>query len=191
MPRNAAYVVVALASGCVFDAAYKSGQTTCTDGACPSGLVCSAMQICVTPGQGSSDAGMTIDAMRDAGVTHALTCADPGELTNGVSVMGSTQGRANTVEPMCGGSVMTGADAIYTIAIGAAQSLDVTLTGSNDLAAYVLATCTASPCLGDAYTTPIVAPLVVNAGSAGTYYVVVDSALAAGSGSYTLSVTVD
>jgi hypothetical protein len=191
MPRNAAYVVVAIATGCVFDAAYKSGQTTCADGACPSGLVCSASHVCVTPGAGS-DAGTTIDAdaSHDAHVA-ALTCADPGELTSGSAVMDTTQGRSNTVEPMCGGSVMTGPDAVYTIAIGASQSLDVTLTGSNDLAAYVIATCTASPCIGDAYTTPIVAPLVVSPGSAGTYYVIVDSALADGSGSYTLSVTVD
>jgi hypothetical protein len=189
MPRNAAYVVVALASGCVFDAAYKSGQTTCSDGVCPSGLVCSS-QICVTPGQGGSDGGIAIDASHDAHVA-ALTCADPGELTSTIAVSGSTISRANTVEPMCGGTVMTGPDAVYAIAIGAAQTLNVTLTGSNELAAYVIATCSASPCIGDAYTTPSVAPLVVNASAAGTYLVVVDSTLAAGSGTYTLSVTVD
>jgi hypothetical protein len=190
MPRNVALVVVAIASGCVFDAPYKTGQTTCTDGACPSGLVCSASQVCVTPGQGGSDAGMAIDADAHADAhVAALTCADPGELTSAISVPGSTVGRNNTVDPMCGGSFMNGPDAVYAIATGASQSLNVALTGSAELAAYVVATCSASSCIGSAYAST--SAIDVSPGSAGTYYVVVDSALADGSGSYTLSVTVD
>jgi hypothetical protein len=59
----------------------------------------------------------------------------------------------------------------------------------------VLASCETLPatpaCLGSAYTTPIASPLVVSPGAAGTYYVVVDSVLADGSGAYTLTVTAD
>ncbi|HEX4452563.1 MAG TPA: hypothetical protein VH143_16915 [Kofleriaceae bacterium] len=187
MPRNVAYVVVAIASGCVFDAAYKSGQTTCSDGVCPSGLVCSAAQHCVTPGQGS-DAGTTIDAMHDAHVA-ALTCADPGELTSSIAVMDSTVDRSNTVDPMCGGGFMNGPDAVYAIAIDATQSLNVALTGSAELAAYVVATCSALSCIGSAYAST--SPIDVSPGSAGTYFVVVDSTLANGSGTYTLTVKVD
>jgi hypothetical protein len=189
MPRNAAFVVAVVASGCVFDAAYKSGQTTCSDGVCPSGLVCSASRVCVTPGQGS-DAGMTlIDAASHDAHVAALTCSDPGELTSAIAVTGSTNDRSNTVEPMCGGAIMTGPDAVYAIAIGASQSLDVALTGSADLAAYVVATCTQSSCIGSAYAST--SPIDVSPGAAGTYYVVVDSEFADGSGAYTLTVTVD
>ncbi|HEY1815449.1 MAG TPA: hypothetical protein VGG74_24035, partial [Kofleriaceae bacterium] len=67
--------------------------------------------------------------------------------------------------------------------------LNVALTGSGDLAAYVVATCAASSCIGSAYAQA--SGIAVSPGSAGTYFVVVDSALAAGSGTYTLSVTVD
>jgi hypothetical protein len=192
MPRNAAFVVAVVASGCVFDAAYQSGHTTCSDGVCPSGLVCSASQVCVTPSSGS-DAGTgggDADAHVDAHVA-ALTCADPGELTTGISVMGSDNGRTNTVDPMCKTGFVNGPDAVYAIAIDASQMLNVALTGSGDLVAYVVATCSAASCIGSAYASTSTGVIDVSPGSAGTYYVVVDSFLADGSGSYTLSVTVD
>src|SRR4051812_33166547 len=48
MPWNLALCVTVFAAGCVFSADYGGGQYRCTDGKCPSGLVCSAEQRCVT-----------------------------------------------------------------------------------------------------------------------------------------------
>jgi hypothetical protein len=203
MPRNArgrlgdfAMAVLAGAlAGCFFDADYRSGQTTCNDGMCPTGMVCNAARVCVTPGHdaaiedGSSGSGV------DAHVA-ALTCGDPGELTSGVVASGAIAvADGNKISASCGGSITNGPDAVYAIAITAAQSLDVTLAGSDALVAYVIAACQSPPdlpvCIGSAYTTPATSPVVASPGSAGTYYVVVDSVLANGSGAYALMVTAD
>jgi hypothetical protein len=198
MPRNGrrrlGVFAIALGLGsCVFSASYQSGQTTCNDGRCPSGMVCDPQQVCVSPGMHDDAA---IDASTDAtGVdahVPALTCADPGELVSGIAVMATTVGRSNTVSASCEASFTNGPDAIYAIAITAGQSLQVALAGSDSLDAYVLASCgSATPaCIGDMYATTA-APVTENPGLAGTYYVVVDSVLANGSGAYTLTVTAD
>jgi hypothetical protein len=197
MPRNArrrlGVFAIALGLGsCVFSASYQSGQTTCDDGRCPSGMVCDTQQVCVSPGlkDAAVDASTDADAAIDAHMP-ALTCADPGELTSGVAASGTTVGRANTVSPLCDGSVMNGPDAVYAIAITAGQSLHVSLGGSGSLDAYVLASCgsATSSCVGDMYATT--APIIESPGTAGTYYIVVDDVLADGSGAYTLTVTAD
>jgi hypothetical protein len=196
MPRNARrrwLVLVAVGgAGCLFDASYRSGQTTCGDGRCPSGLVCSAQYVCVAPGQ---DAGGPADTRgSDAPDAHvpALTCSDPGELASGVAVTGTTMGRTNMVTASCAGSIMTGFDAEYAIALGSGHALDVTLAGSAALAAYVLPACSGGtpPCIDNAYATTVT-PLATSVQPAGTYFVIVDSTLADGSGAYTLTVTVD
>jgi hypothetical protein len=182
--------VFVVAAGCSFDASYRSGQTTCSDGQCPSGLVCSAAHVCVTPGEDASlgsDAGSGVGS--DAHVA-ALTCADPGALASGVASMGTTVGRDNTVAASCAGGIMNGPDAVYAIAITASQSLQVTLAGSASLSAYVVATCESNPtCIDNMAAAANGSPITASPGSAGTYYVVVDSLLAAGSGTYTLTVT--
>ncbi len=177
----------------MFSASYQSGQTTCNDGRCPSGMVCDTQHVCVSPGQADAAIDAT-DATADAVDAHgpARTCADPGELASGVAAMGTTVGQSNTVSASCDGSFMNGPDAFYAIAITAGQSLQVALAGSDALDAYVLASCgSATPaCVGNMYATTA-APITASPGTAGTYYVVVDSVLANGSGAYTLTVTAD
>ena len=166
MPRNGRHRlgVLAIAFGlgsCVFDASYQAGQTTCNDGRCPSGMVCDALHVCVAPGHDAAidAAAVVVDAPHVA----ALTCDDPGELASGVGVMGTTAGRSDTVSASCDGSIMNGPDAIFAIAITAAQSLHVSVAGSGALDAYVLASCELVPatpaCVGDVYaaTAPITA----------------------------------
>jgi hypothetical protein len=206
MPRNArgrlgdfAMAIAAGAlAGCFFDAGYQSGQTTCNDGQCPTGMVCNASHVCVTPGHDAAIVDGSSSAGSDAADAHvaALNCAEPGELTSGTPATGTiVAGHANNVDAMCDGSFTNGADAVYAIAITAAQSLDISLAGSDALVAYVVASCEGLPdnpaCIGSAYTTPTSSPVVASPGSAGTYFVIVDSVLATGSGAYSLTVTAD
>lgn len=200
MPRNAArrwsIVVCALSAGCVFDASYQSGHTTCSDGQCPSNLVCSD-HVCVASGTGpdaapAHDAAPAVDAH-----VAALDCADPGALASGVAVSGSTGGRTNMVGAMCGDMIMNGPDAVYSISLAASQSLALDLLGTANLVTYVVpaASCAPPPstpqCLDNVYAVVNAAAITIPPPGAGTYYIVVDSPLAAGSGSYTLTVTID
>ena len=193
------WLVLIAAAGCSFDASYQSGQTTCSDGLCPSGLVCSAAHVCVTPGPGGD---ASVDAHPDAGSgigsdahVAAMTCGDPGALMSGVPSSGTTVGRDNTVDASCAGEFMNGPDAIYTIAITASQSLEVALASSGMLSAYVLASCEGLPntpsCVSNMAAIAGGSPITASPGSAGTYYVVVDSAIAGSSSAYTLTVTAD
>jgi hypothetical protein len=189
MPRNLRWwPALALATGCAFDADYQSGQTTCSDGLCPSGLVCSASHVCVAP-TGAADAA-TAD-----GHVAAMTCSDPGELANGVATNGTTAGRTDAVSATCDGVVMNGPDAEYAIAIASGQSLVVGVTGSYAVSAYVLAACEPMPatpaCVGSVYTTSGLVAATISPGAAGTYYVVVDGIDAALTGTYTLTVTAE
>jgi hypothetical protein len=189
MPRKFRWwpVVVVVASGCAFDADYQGGQTTCSDGRCPSGLVCSASHVCVAPS--------TADAASDDGHVAALTCADPGELASGVAANGTTAGRTDAVSATCDGVIMNGPDAAYAIAIASGQSLVVGVTGSYAVSAYVLAACEPAPampaCVGNAYTTSGLAAATIAPGAAGTFYVVVDGVEAALTGTYALTVTAE
>jgi hypothetical protein len=203
MPRNARgrlgdFAMAALAgvlAGCFFDAGYQSGQTTCNDGRCPAGLVCNTDRMCVTPGHDAAISDGSAGSGVDAHVA-ALTCGDPGELSSGVAASGTIAvADGDKISASCGGSITNGPDAVYAIAITAAQSIDVAMTGSDALVAYVIAACQSPPatpaCIGSAYTTPTASPVVASPGSAGTYFVIVDSVLANGSGAYTLTVTAD
>jgi hypothetical protein len=194
MPRiGARWWLAFVLGGCMFDASYQSGQTTCSDGRCPAGLVCSAARVCVTPGQDAST-GSDASLGSDAHVA-LLTCGDPGVLASGVATSGTTIDRSNTLDSLCAGAIMNGPDAVYAIAITASQSLQVSLAGSAALSAYVLASCVVAPntpaCAGNMAAAAGGSPITASPAAAGTYYVIVDSALAAGSGAYTLTVTAD
>ena len=88
---------------------------------------------------------------------------------------------------------MNGPDAEYAIAVGAGSSLQVSITGFTGVVAYALAACTPAPqtptCEGGSAASPGTS-ITVTPTAAGTQYVMVDSSLATGSGSYTLTVTI-
>lgn len=180
MPRIAVVWAV-LASACVFDADYRGGTYRCSDGVCPSGLRCEA-GVCTS--RPPIDAGA--DAAHDSHVA-ALTCADPGEAG---SASGTTAGRNNTISASCGGFVMNGPDAVYRVIANAGQHVMVTVTGRQ---AYVIAPCTPAPqtpsCLGNSLASAG-SPISVVAAATGPQFVIVDDSNAAGSGAYTLDVSV-
>src|SRR3954469_20597990 len=155
MPWNLALCVTVFAAGCVFSADYGGGQYRCTDGKCPSGLVCSADQRCVTsiPHDAPPDIP---EAVPIDGPPAALTCVDPGPFaTAGGTANGTTAGRSSTISASCSGFVMNGADAVYRITAAAGDSFLISVTG---LKAYAIAPCTITPstpaCLGNALASP-------------------------------------
>jgi len=191
MPRTAAAMLAIACGACIFDADYRGGTYTCSDGVCPSGLAC-VNAVCVAP----HDGGNLVDAASIADAMHALTCGDPGDISRGGArtIAGTTASGANHVSSMCAGLVMNGPDDVFRVTAVAGDKLDVSITGDSSVRAYVLATsCPAPPatpiCEGAAFTSPGVAALMLTNVGAGTHYVVVDSESAALGGSY--SVTVD
>jgi hypothetical protein len=179
-------IVCAALVGCGFDGSYAGGHFRCSDGACPSGMICVA-QVCMSP-----DAG-AIDAPRDARIA-ALTCADPGVLpAGGGSASGSTAGRANAVTSTCGGAVMNGPDATYRVTVAANAHVMIAIAGDYAVSAYAIAPCTVAPgtplCEGNAAAAPG-SPITVIAPAAGDQFVIVDGINPALSGTYTLTVTV-
>ena len=115
MPRIAV-LCASLVGGCFFSADYPSGSVACNDGICPDGLECRA-NVCLAPRMDAA-VDMAPDMMIDARQA-ALVCADPGLVTAGTTVMGSTATRQSTISAMCGGFVMNGPDAVYKITVGA------------------------------------------------------------------------
>jgi hypothetical protein len=180
---------LALVGGCSFDADYGGGVYTCSDGACPSGLVCDRANNRCVASLPPDDAPAGGDGGIDARVP-ALTCVDPGLLgPTGGTASGTTVGRTSTVAAMCGGFVMTGADAVYRFTPGAGEQFLIEITGVD---AYVIAPCSASPatptCLGNAFARPG-NPISITTAFAGEHFVVVDHDNAATTAAYTLTVT--
>lgn len=176
----------------MFDADYSSGTYRCTDGRCPTGLVCNADDRCVVPGEdGGIDApkDAPIDAMIDARQA-ALTCVDPGLLMPaGGTAMGSTVGGISRVSAMCGGFVMNGADNVYRVTAAAGDQFLISITG---VRAYVITPCSVTPstpiCLGNAFASAG-NPISVTTTFAGNHYIVVDHEAPATQAAYTLTVT--
>jgi hypothetical protein len=182
-----------LATACSFHADYGSGSYTCRDGKCPAGLVCSANHVCVGPGSDAGGGDGAVDGVVDA-PPAALTCVDPGPFpAAGGTTMGTTAGRSNTVSALCGGVVENGADAVYRVDTGVGARIQVSISGSYPVAAYVIAPCTIAPstpaCEGDAAASAG-NPIAVTTTFAGQHFVVVDGANAGLSGTYTLTVQV-
>jgi hypothetical protein len=185
MPRD---VIRALAflclTGCFFEADYSRGHYTCSDGVCPSGLSCVQGECVMERKDAAIDTMVVIDG------SYAATCSNPQPFpaTGGVTG-GTTTGRSNTVSSMCAGSVQTGVDAVYQI-VGATGPILVTVTGSFAVTAYALTSCDSTPatpaCVSNTTAVPG-NPLSIPAGS---YFIVVDSANAGASGTYTLNVDV-
>ena len=179
----------------MFNAEYN-GAYLCSDGVCPSGLTCSKGECRASP----SDAGGGDGGDTDSGTAQLLTCQAPGMLSSGVTVHGSTVGRADNVWATCatnvGEQTMHGADAVYAIAAAAGASLKVSVTGNFAVFAYALydycvPDSTALVCEGSAAWPSN--PITLADLPAGTQYVVVD-AIASGSadtGSYALTVTTE
>ncbi|HEY4176346.1 MAG TPA: hypothetical protein VGM90_05925 [Kofleriaceae bacterium] len=198
MPRNLKFgsLILAVAgTGCFFDANYGNGGFQCSNGACPSGLVCdTAANKCVAT---LVDAALdvpsdtSVDAMPDGEVSHALTCADPGPIAStGGTASGTTAGRGFTIYGMCGGFVMNGADAVYKLpSVAASSQYLVSITGRK---AYVIAPCvttpSTTPCIGNVYASAG-NPIQVMAPTAGDYYVIVDDITPSDTGAYTVTVT--
>jgi hypothetical protein len=189
--RGVAVMLLALA-GCFFDADYRGGQYNCSDGICPTGLICSAQKVCVDP---RIDAAVdTTDGPTFDAPPRAATCADPQPFpATGGMASGTTSGRNNTVSSMCSGSIMTGADAVYRVDATNGKHLLVSISGFTNVAAYVTAPCSTQPatpaCIGSNAAIPG-NPINVTASFTGQYFIVVDSANAGASGSYTLTLDV-
>jgi hypothetical protein len=196
MPRNLqarfGIFVGALLSGCWFNADY--GTVACSDGVCPSGLVC-ANAVCVAK---SIDAPMTKldapahDAQIDAPTQiAALTCADPGTCIAADTVTGTTTGRLNTISASCNAAVMFGADAIYKIAGTIGQQLTLTPHSSAyPITAYAISPCTmvgTPACVGNTYATDTT-PITIAIPATTDYFIVVDGGNAALSGAYSLTI---
>ena len=185
MPRNLLVCAVALFGGCWFDADYRGGHFTCSDGVCPAGLTCQA-DVCVT----SVDAALLDSTTAIDARIAAATCADPMPFpAAGGTLSGDTGARVNTVTASCGGFVMNGKDAVYRIDTTAGDHLLVSLTGT--LQAYVIAPCAAAPatptCLGN--TVASAGNPIDVATTGGAQFIIVDDANPATSGVYALTVT--
>ena len=182
MPRIA-LPWLALVGACSFDASY-TGMIRCSDGRCPSGLVCH-LETCVTMIPDDIAPDIQVDAP-----PAALTCADPGPFadTGGVT-SGTTVGASSKMSSSCGGFVMNGPDRVYRIMMDGTEQLRVSITGLRK--AYVLASCVEAPstpvCVGNARATEG-NPLLVTP-PAGAVYVVVDDENAAAASSYQLTLT--
>ena len=191
LTRAGIFGVGFLISGCWFDANYKSGQVSCDDGDCPSGLYC-AESVCVSiPPR---EAGIVTDATAidapDALVPAALTCVDPGTFVADDTVTGTTAGRTNTVSALCNGTVMNGPDAVYKIAGTVGQMLTLTPHSSAyPVAAYVIAPCTPGfpTCVSNVFATDTT-PATITFGADGDYFIIVDGINAALSGAYSLTI---
>jgi hypothetical protein len=194
MPWNLALCVLVLTGGCLFSADYGNGQYRCSDGKCPSGLLCTADERCIRPSAIDAPLGdvvgdVPIDMMID-GRVPAFTCADPGVvLPAGGTEMGTTVGRSSTISAMCGGFVMNGADAVYRVTAAAGDMYLIDITG---VRAYVIAPCSASPatpsCIGNMFASAG-NPIAVTTTFAGQHFIVVDHETPATTGAYTLTVT--
>jgi hypothetical protein len=182
-PRVKHALVLLFIGGCFFDADYSSGHYTCTDGVCPSGLVCVERQ-CVMERKDAAviDTMSVVDAK-----PHAATCADPQPFpSTGGMTGGTTVGRANNMTSMCAGAIQNGLDAVYDIGPTTGPIL-VSVTGSFAVTAYAVSTCTATTaCVSNTTAVPE-NPLSI---PAGTYWIVVDSVNPAASGTYTLTLEV-
>lgn len=181
MPRIAAIWLVA---ACSFDADYGGGHYKCSDGVCPTGLVCTA-GACVAQG--------AIDAPAGDARTFARTCSDPEPIpTAGGTFTGTTTGRQNTITASCAGSIMNGHDAVFRFDATLGDSLTISITASWAASVYAIAPCAVAPatpaCLGSAAGVPG-NPLALTAGFTGAHYIIVDGVNPATDGSYTLTIT--
>lgn len=176
-------------AGCSFSADYGGGEFACSDGVCPSGLVCDrANNRCVA--SLPPDDGAVQDGPEPDGRVPAFTCADPGLLApTGGTASGTTVGRSSTISASCGGFVMTGADAVYRFEPGDGEQFLIEITGVD---AYVIAPCTTSPgtplCSGNMFARPG-NPISITTAFAGPHFVIVDHDTAATTAAYTLTVT--
>jgi hypothetical protein len=177
-------LALVLLSGCFFEADYSRGHYTCSDGVCPSGLACVQSE-CVTERKDAAiDTTTVVDGM------YAATCSNPQPFpSTGGMTGGTTAGRSNTVTSMCGGAIQNGTDAVYKIE-DATDPILVSVTGSFAVTAYALSSCPAAPATPACETNMTAVPGNPLALAAGTYWIVVDSANAAASGTYTLKVEV-
>ncbi len=185
LPPIALTCFVLLAAACSFNSDDRGGHFLCSDGVCPSGEHCVA---------GACTTATTSDAPELDGMSiAALTCADPGMLAADTGA-GSTVGRTSRVSAACSSEIMNGPDAVYRVAVAAGDHLHISITGDYAVAAYALAPCDAAPatptCEGE-LAAFAGAPIVAIAPSTGDQFVVVDSVLPLGGGTYTLTVTVD
>jgi hypothetical protein len=186
---------------CGFDADYRGGTYLCSDGVCPTGQRCVAGVCHAADGGGDAADAAPVDARADAahdapvdGPSPGFDCSAPGALSGDGSASGSTIDRGNQVSALCGGVVQNGPDATYALVVAAGSAVHVSIAGDYLVDAYLIAPCAAAPatpaCEGDALAMPG-APLEYTATAAGSQYIVVDSEEAAGSGTYTLTVTVE
>lgn len=195
MPRFGLVLIVGLSNACWFDAHYQSGQATCPDGDCPTGLVCNADHVCVTTpgGDGSGGVHDASDAPPHDSTEppHDLTCTDPGTFVADSTVTGSTAGRTNEIKASCAGSVMNGTDAIYKINATVGQHVILTPHSSAfAVTAYLISPCAEfASCIGNVYATDTT-PQAIAIPASTDYFIVVDSNLAAEAGAYSLAIAI-
>jgi len=187
-----ALVLACLVGGCSFDADY-SGTVVCgTNGECPSGLECGPGMVCRPPRMDAAVDTPT-DTTPDGNPQPALTCVQPGILTSGSAVTGSTTGHSNNMQSICSSNPQFAVDVVYKITTPAANKQLVVSISNSSLNAYVINACMPMPntpaCLGGTVATAG-NPISVAAALATDYWVVVDSNLAAVNGAYTLQVDI-
>ena len=191
MPRIA-LLCACLVGGCFFDASYRSGSVRCSDGKCPSGLTCRA-EVCVDPRIDAAVDDMMPDTP-DARLA-ALTCNDPGLFpAAGGMTSGSTATRSSTISAMCSGFVMNGPDAVYRVDTGSGAQINLTIAGTYQVNAYVIAPCSIAPatpmCIGNTMAA-VGSPVNITTTLAGQHFIVVDGPNAGMNGDYTLTVVVN
>ena len=187
-------VVCLLVVGCSFDADYAGAR--CSD-VCPSHLECRMVggdKQCLEKRKDAA-VDMPLDMMVDGNdaMPPRLDCGDPGILSSGVTVSGTTVGRTNLMQSFCGGGFQNAADAVYQITtMQPNKQLNVTITTAS-LSAYVINACmtgTNTPaCLGGSAASNG-SPITVTAANAGAYFVVVDNLVVNAMDTYMLRVTI-
>lgn len=193
MPRITAACAVVLGGACAFEASYGSGHYKCSDGACPSGLVCTAGS-CVTPGSGTDAGSGSADAAMPDGPPPALTCGVPGIVGSGSGTFmysDSTASRSPSISASCNSMILNGNDAVYVVTAAANETITIGIAATWAAKVYVIAPCTNAPaptCIGSAMAMPGT-DLPFHAGSAQPYFIVVDALYTFESGSYTLTIT--
>jgi hypothetical protein len=194
MPRIA-LACLGLVAACSFEADYAGGRYLCDPGKCPDGMVCDTLQepaVCIEPRKDAAADAPPDDVMPDARQA-ALTCNDPGLLpvTGGSKAGNTATNGLNLVSPQCGAAVMNGLDDVYRIELPAGTQvlLSVSTTTAYQVAAYMVAPCSASTCMSSTYATPN-NPATITTTTATPQFIVVDSVFAGAGGSYQLEVTV-
>ena len=192
MPRIKAVCAVVVVGACAFEASYGNGKYKCSDGACPSGLTCTA-GYCVKPGSGLDSGSGSADAGMPDGPAAMLTCGVPGVIGSGsgpFTFSDDTTNRTPKLSGSCNTEILNGNDAVYELTATSGETITFGIAAAWAAKVYAISMCTNAPeqvCVGSALATPGVNAAFI-APAAGNYFIVVDGQFLGDKGTYTLSV---